>query len=316
MKIVFAGTPEFASIALNALIKAGHQIPLVLTQPDRPAGRGMKMHPSAVKQLALSHAIPVEQPVSLRLNGTHGETAQQIYDQIRHIAPDVMIVVAYGLILPKAFLDLPRYGCLNIHASLLPRWRGAAPIQRAIESGDKETGISIMQMDEGLDTGPVLAKAAVPIDPKITASGLHDCLAELGSKLILSTLQAIQQGTCQPVIQDEQAASYAAKILKDEARLDFGCSSSVVANKIRAFNPFPGCVAIYRDTPLKIWKAETVPHTAPASAGQILSVGDDGIVVACGQGAIRILELQKPGAKRLPVSEFIKGFSFEDVPFR
>lgn len=312
MKIVFAGTPEFAGKALESLVDGGHQIKLVLTQPDRPAGRGMKLQPSAVKKLAISHHIPVTQPISLRMDGKHAEEAKKTYELIRQIEPDIMIVVAYGIILPKAFLELPRYGCLNIHASLLPRWRGAAPIQRAIEAGDRETGVSIMQMEEGLDTGPVLISESIPIDDHINASGLHDKLAALGGKLILSALQKMEEGSVHPVIQDENAAIYASKIHKEEAGLDFSLPAAKIINKIRAFNPFPGCTAKFQDIPIKIWKAEADDRPSVAEKiGQILSADENGIVVACGKGSIRILELQKPGAKRLPVSEFIKGFSFE-----
>lgn len=314
MKIVFAGTPEFASVALEALKEAGHDIELVLTQPDRPAGRGMKLQPSAVKKTALEYDIPVKQPVSLRINGKYGEEAQQVYDKIRQIAPDVMVVVAYGLILPKEFLDIPKYGCLNIHASLLPRWRGAAPIQRAIEAGDKETGISIMQMEEGLDTGPVLLKESIAIDKNVNASQLHDQLAGLGGKMIVSALA--QLDALIPVPQDETGANYAAKILKEEATLDFTLDAVAIANKIRAFNPFPGCAALYNDVPVKIWKAELADAHSDAPAGKVLSAGENGLIVACGNGTLNILELQKPGAKRLPVSEFIKGFSFDNGHFK
>ncbi len=316
MKIVFAGTPEFARIILQSLIQGGHQIELILTQPDRQAGRGMKPHASAVKQHALSCHIPIEQPVSLRFDGPYKETAKTVYERILQIKPDVMIVVAYGLILPKAFLDLPKRGCLNIHASLLPRWRGAAPIQRAIEAGDKETGISIMQMDEGLDTGAVLASEAIQIDSVINASELHDRLADLGSQLILSTLHALEQGTVKRSIQDNSQATYANKIRKDEATLDFSLSAIAIANKIRAFNPFPGCTATCHDIPIKIWKADIYDTESVTAAGQILSADKNGVVVACGKGSIKILELQKPGAKRLPVSEFIKGFSFKNAHFQ
>lgn len=314
MKIVFAGTPEFASMALESIKKSGHDIELVLTQPDRPAGRGMKLQPSAVKKTALEYGIPVEQPVSLKINGKYGEEARQVYDRIRRIAPDVMVVVAYGLILPREFLDIPKYGCLNIHASLLPRWRGAAPIQRAIEAGDKETGISIMQMEEGLDTGPVLLKESIVIDKNINASQLHDQLATLGGKMIVSALARLD--TLTPVPQDETGANYAAKILKEEATLDFTLDAVAIANKIRAFNPFPGCTAVYNDVPVKIWKAEPVDVHPDAPAGKVLSASENGIIVACGNGALNLLELQKPGAKRLPVSEFIKGFSFDNDDFK
>lgn len=314
MKIVFAGTPEFASMALQALKAAGHDIELVLTQPDRPAGRGMKLQPSSVKKTALEYDIPVEQPVSLKINGKFGEEATRVYDRIRAIAPDVMVVVAYGLILPKEFLDIPKYGCLNIHASLLPRWRGAAPIQRAIEAGDRETGISIMLMEEGLDTGPVLLQENITIDKNANASQLHDQLAALGGKMIVSTLAQLDKLV--PVAQNEEQANYAAKILKEEASLDFSLDARVIANKIRAFNPFPGCIAQYNDVPVKIWKAEISDTVSSASAGTILSADENGILVVCGNGTLNVLELQKPGAKRLPVSEFIKGFSFDGSDFK
>lgn len=311
MKIVFAGTPEFASIALQAIKKSGHDIELVLTQPDRPAGRGMKLQPSAVKKTALEYGIPVEQPVSLKINGKYGEEAQRVYERIKQIAPDVMVVVAYGLILPKEFLDIPEYGCLNIHASLLPRWRGAAPIQRAIEAGDTETGISIMQMEEGLDTGPVLLQEKIAIDKNANASQLHDQLAVLGGKMIVSALAQLNNLT--PALQNEADANYATKILKEETALDFSLNAANLSAKIRAFNPFPGSTAHYNDVVIKIWKATAEENNHNSPCGKILSVDESGIRVACGKGILRILELQKPGSKRLPVSEFIKGFVFENI---
>ena len=312
MKIVFAGTPEFAATALDALVKAGHQVELVLTQPDRPAGLGMKLQPSAVKKLALANGIPVLQPVSLRIDGKSGEEAQQVYDRIQAINPDVMVVVAYGLILPKEFLVLPANGCLNIHASLLPRWRGAAPIQRAIEAGDAESGVAIMRMEEGLDTGPVLMMASTPITEKDTAAVLHDRLAGMGGRLIVQALQKIADGTATYTPQDDSLAVYARKLHREEAALDFSLSAQENAAKIRAFNPFPGCTAEYGDVTLKIWDAQLEETDSSHPAGKILSADGSGIVVACGKGSLRILMLQKPGAKRLPASEFIKGFSFTD----
>ncbi len=312
MRIVFAGTPEFAATALDTLLKAGHQIALVLTQPDRPAGRGMKLQPSAVKKLAIANNIPVEQPISLRIDGKYGEEALRIYDCIQAIAPDVMVVVAYGLILPKVFLDIPKKGCLNIHASLLPRWRGAAPIQRAIEAGDIESGVTVMKMEEGLDTGPVLMMESTPITEKDTAAVLHDRLAEIGGNLIVSALQKIEDGTATYIPQDERSAVYAKKLHRDEAALDFTLSAKKNAAKIRAFNPFPGCTAKYRGIILKIWEAKAEDTDSGQPAGKILSVDGSGVVVACTQGVLRIMTLQKPGAKRLLVSEFIKGFSFDD----
>lgn len=314
MKIVFAGTPEFASVALRAIKQTGHDIRLVLTQPDRPAGRGMKLQPSAVKKTALEYGIPVEQPVSLKINGKYGDEACRVYERIRLIAPDVMIVVAYGLILPKQILDIPAYGCLNIHASLLPRWRGAAPIQRAIEAGDRETGISIMQMEEGLDTGPVLMRKSIAIDKNINANQLHDQLAELGGKMIVSVLA--QLDTLVPIVQNESEANYAPKILKEEATLDFTLDATAITDKIRAFNPFPGCIAHYNDVPVKIWKAEIGDPNIKMPAGKVLSADENGIVVACGKGTLNILELQKPGGKRMPASEFIKGFSLGNGDFK
>ena len=224
-----------------------------------------------------------------------------------------MVVVAYGLILPKEFLDIPKYGCLNIHASLLPRWRGAAPIQRAIEAGDRETGISIMQMEEGLDTGPVLLKESIAIDKNVNALQLHDQLAALGGKMIVSALERLDTLAAMP--QDETDANYAAKILKEEAALDFTLDATAISDKIRAFNPFPGCVGHFNGVPLKIWKAETGNTQSGSPAGKVLSADENGILVACGNGTVNILELQKPGAKRLPVSEFIKGFSFDNGRF-
>ena len=311
MRIVFAGTPEFAATALDALIKAVHQIALVLTQPDRPAGRGMKLQPSAVKKLAVANHIPVEQPVSLRLDGKYGEEAQRVYDRIQAIKPEVMVVVAYGLILPKAFLEIPGNGCLNIHASLLPRWRGAAPIQRAIEAGDAESGVAIMQMEEGLDTGPVLMVASTPITEEDTAAVLHDRLAGMGGDLIVRALQEIADGTATYTPQDEAHAVYAKKLHRDEAALDFTLSARENAARIRAFNPFPGCTAECGGITLKIWDARAEDTDSGRLAGKILSIDGSGVVVACGQGALRILTLQKPGAKRLPASEFIKGFAFD-----
>ena len=316
MKVVFAGTPEFAAIALKALHEAGHEIPLVLTQPDRPAGRGMRLQPSAVKQYALAQGMPVAQPVSLRLDGKHPDEARQAYDLLNRTPFDVMVVVAYGLILPDSVLSIPRFGCLNIHASLLPRWRGAAPIQRAIEAGDAETGVTIMQMDEGLDTGPILMMRNIPIESDDNAASLHDKLAALGATLIVSALHQLEKGQLTPAPQPQEGANYASKISKEEAALDFDKPAEQLANKIRAFNPFPGATACFQGTPVKIWRAEPVVCTTDAAAGKVIegeSKAD--ILVACGQGALRLRELQKPGGKRLPASEFIKGFSLEAGQF-
>ncbi len=316
MKVVFAGTPEFAATALDALLQAGFDVPLVLTQPDRPAGRGMQLQASAVKQLARQNRIPVLQPVSLRFNSPHAEAAKETYDQLERIRPDVMVVVAYGLILPAGFLQIPALGCLNIHASLLPRWRGAAPIQRAIEAGDRETGITIMQMDEGLDTGPILMRETLPILPDETASSLHDKLALMGGDMICRTLQALEKGDLPKYPQDADKANYAQKIMKNEALLDFSLPAEALANKIRAFNPFPGTQAHFGETPVKIWKAEALPETSPQAAGKVIaSDAQHGVLVACGKGVLRITEMQKPGGKRLATAEFIKGFPLDNGQF-
>ncbi|MCM1128700.1 MAG: methionyl-tRNA formyltransferase [Alistipes senegalensis] len=316
MKTIFAGTPEFAATALAALLEAGFDIPLVLTQPDRPKGRGMQMQASAIKQLAQTRHIPVLQPPSLRLDGPHQDAALAACRQLEHLKPDVMVVAAYGLILPPWMLVLPRLGCVNIHASLLPKWRGAAPIQRAIEAGDTETGISIMQMEEGLDTGPVLMQQALAIAPDDTASTLHDKLASLGGEMICRALEALKENSLHPRPQDHNLASYAAKIMKNEARLEFSLPAAAVAAKIRALNPFPGAQAAFGNTLLKIWNAEPLPATAPLAAGKIVAANaNEGVLVACQGSLLRITELQKPGGKRLPAHEFIRGFPLENGQF-
>lgn len=295
MKLVFAGTPEFAARALSALIDAGHDIPLVLTQPDRPAGRGMKARMSAVKSVALAHGLPVAQPEHLKTP----EHRQAIVDA----QPEVMVVAAYGLILPQAALEIPRLGCINIHASLLPRWRGAAPIQRAIEAGDAETGITLMQMDRGLDTGAILSRHPLPIAADDTAASLHDKLASLGAEAIVALLPRL--ATIQPEPQVESAACYAGKILKEEAAIDWHRPAEELARRIRAFDPFPGVTARLDGAPFKLWRAEPVPGSG--RPGTVLSVVADGLEVACGEGALRLLEVQKAGGKRLPVAAFLAG---------
>ncbi|MDQ9169260.1 methionyl-tRNA formyltransferase [Oxalobacteraceae bacterium R-40] len=317
MKIIFAGTPEFAAVAFKALHDAGFEIPLVLTQPDRPAGRGMQVQASAVKQFALSRGIPVAQPVSLRLDGKYADAAAEAQAVLQGTPHDVMVVAAYGLILPKWVLDLPRYGCINIHASILPRWRGAAPIHRAIEAGDRETGVTIMQMDEGLDTGPMLMTERLPIDAGDTTGSLHDKLAELGGKMIVEAIGKLAQGSLPAAVPQAQSGiTYAAKITKEEALLDFAQPAEHLARKIRAFNPFPGAIGIFNGTPLKIWRAETGACESSFQAGQVVTAdAHSGITVACGTGALHLLELQKPGGKRLPASEFLKGFSIEGGRF-
>jgi methionyl-tRNA formyltransferase len=317
MNIIFAGTPEFAATALNALYEAGHQITLVLTQPDRPAGRGMQLHASAVKQCALAHNTPVAQPVSLRLDGKYPEVADQAHALLKTTPCDVMVVAAYGLILPVSVLEIPKHGCINIHGSLLPRWRGAAPIHRAIEAGDTETGVTIMQMEAGLDTGPMLLRGELPIAADDTTASLHDKVAALGAALIVDVVAQIEQGILPlPQIQPESGVTYAAKIGKEEAALDWRLSATVLARKIRAFNPFPGASGQSSDGIVKIWQARAINEATAAAPGTVLAANaHDGVLVACGEGVLALLELQKAGGKRLPAVEFIKGFPLEHAVF-
>ena len=294
MKLIFAGTPEFAAQSLRAILSTENQVVLVLTQPDRPAGRGMVLQPSAVKQVAGEHGIEVFQPPTLR------DPAAQA--RLAAVGADAMVVAAYGLILPQTVLDLPRHGCINIHASLLPRWRGAAPIQRAIQAGDTETGVSIMQMDAGLDTGPVLLREALPITEGDTAASLHDRLAELGARLIVDALRNLPLTPCP---QPSDGVTYAAKIDKAESMLDWRLPALQLSRQVRAFNPFPGTLAYLDGTSMKIWKA--VPDANGGVPGTVLSANKDGIVVACGEGALRLCELQKAGGKRLEAGQFLAG---------
>ena len=317
MKIIFAGTPEFAAVALRALHDAGFSIPLVLTQPDRPAGRGMQLQASPVKQFAVACGIPVAQPVSLRLDGKYPDAAKEADELLRATPHDVMVVAAYGLILPRSVVDIPKYGCINIHASLLPRWRGAAPIHRAIEAGDEETGVTIMQMEEGLDTGPMLSIGRMPIASNDTTGSLHDKLAGLGAAMIVEALQGLERGGLSATPQPEDGVTYAAKIAKEEAALDFKLPAQVLDRKIRAFNPFPGAFASFNGVAVKLWRAEVLGSSTSAEPGEVLAANaSDGIVVACGSGVLRIEELQKPGGKRLAAAEFLKGFPLEGGCFR
>lgn len=312
MKIIFAGTPEFAAVALAAIHDADFEIPLVLTQPDRPAGRGMQLQASAVKQYAQAHGIPVAQPVSLRIDGKHPDVAREAHALLQSTPHDVMVVAAYGLILPQSVLDIPPLGCINIHASLLPRWRGAAPIHRAIEAGDTETGVTIMQMELGLDTGPMLAMEKLPITSDDTTATLHDKLAVLGGRMIVDTLRRMeQQGALPARPQPADGANYAVKIAKEEATLDFSLPAAQLARKIRAFNPFPGAAAQFDGTAVKFWCAEPVDCGTWQPGHVIAANPQDGVLVACGEGALRVRELQKPGGKRLPAAEFLKGFPLE-----
>ena len=313
MKVVFAGTPEFAATALAAIHAAGFEIPLVLTQPDRPAGRGMQLQASSVKQFAVAHGIEVLQPLSLRRDSKDPQRALEAHaahERLLALDYDVMVVAAYGLILPRATLDIKP--CLNIHGSLLPRWRGAAPIHRAIEAGDAETGITIMQMEEGLDTGPMLSMQSVAIGPHDSTAQLHDVLAALGARMIVDTLRKMQAGPLTATPQPEAGVTYAAKIGKEEAKLDFNLSAVALDRKIRAFNPFPGAQALVDGVTIKLWAAELMENCPAAAPGQLLSANAvDGIVVACGDGALRLTTLQKPGGKRLPAAEFLKSFALE-----
>jgi methionyl-tRNA formyltransferase len=316
MKIIFAGTPEFAALALQALVEAGFEIPLVLTQPDRPAGRGMQLHASAVKQYALSQNIPVAQPASLRLDGKYPEIARQAHELLRATEHDAMVVAAYGLILPQSVLDIPPRGCFNIHGSILPRWRGAAPIHRAIEAGDAETGVTIMQMDAGLDTGPMLLIRRLPIAADDSTASLHDKVAALGAEMIVEAMHKLEQGVLEPVVQPTQGVTYAAKIAKEEAPLDFRLSAIVLERKIRSFNPFPGALATFAGTPVKFWQAEALLQPSSAAPGEVLAANAaQGVLVACGEGVLRVTELQKPGGKRLPAAEFLKAFPLEGGRF-
>jgi len=298
MRVGFAGTPAFAEQALQAILDAGFNVVVALTQPDRPSGRGMQLTPSPVKQLALKHGIPVEQPVSLR-----NEEAQAL---VRSYNLDVLVVVAYGLILPQAVLDMPRYGCLNIHGSILPRWRGAAPIHRAIEAGDAETGVCIMQMDAGLDTGGVVDEARLAIEATDTTALLHDRLAALGAERIVAVLKKLAAGAALVAMpQPEAGVTYAHKLEKQESLLNLQASASELDRKIRAYNPFPGAVLHSGEQPIKIWGAHIV--AAKGQPGTVLSSDDSGVVVACGEGAICLDVLQAPGGKRLKAADFLRG---------
>lgn len=294
MKLIFAGTPEFAAQALGAIVEAGHEVVLVLTQPDRPAGRGMSLQPSPVKKLALEKGIEVFQPLSLK--------DAEAQAKIAAFGAEVMVVAAYGLILPQVVLDMPRFGCINIHASLLPRWRGAAPIQRALLAGDAKTGVCIMQMEAGLDTGPVLLRGAFPIAADDTTASLHDRLAALGAKLVVEALGKLPLPA---ETQPETGITYAHKIEKVEAAIDWSKPAAELDRHIRAFNPFPGAQAQFGGQTVKLWRA--VPVIAAGPAGTILAVERTAVVIACGDGALAVSELQKAGGKRLPVQQFLAG---------
>lgn len=308
MRLVFAGTPDFARLALQALLAAGHEIPLVLTQPDRPAGRGLKLTPSPVKAAALAAGIEVAQPRSLRLDGRYPDEARAAQARLAEVAPEVMVVAAYGLILPRWALELPARGRLNIHASLLPRWRGAAPIQRAIEAGDARTGVTIMQMDDGLDTGDMLLERVVPIGADMTAAELHDALAQAGAEAIVAALADLD--SLVPRKQPEDGVTYAAKLEKAEAVLDFQASARTLERRIRAFNPAPGASLRLPGLaePVKVWRARALDEPGGAAPGTVLRATAQGVDLATGEGVLRLLELQKAGGKRQPADVFVRGW--------
>lgn len=334
-RLIFAGTPEFAKVAVAALHAAGHEVALVLTQPDRPAGRGMKLQASPVKQWALAHQVPVAQPRSLRLDGKFPDEAAEgraAIEAARDAGATTMVVAAYGLILPQWVLDT--VSCLNIHASLLPRWRGAAPIHRAIEAGDAQTGVTIMQMALGLDTGPMWRMQTLDILPDDTTTSLHDKLADLGGKLMVQALADFRQGTApdQPIPQPEEGVCYAHKIDKAEAPIDWSLPAETIARRLRAFDPFPGAQTQWGEETIKVWQGQAVrsvgtgfglggglgeglgatrtPHEKPV-VGQILIADELGVWVQCGEGVLKLSQLQRAGGKRLSMSDFMRGFPLQ-----
>jgi len=297
LRIIFAGTPDFAARHLDALLSSGHQVVGVFTQPDRPAGRGKKLMPSPVKVLAEEHGLPVFQPVSLR--------PQENQQLVSELNADVMVVVAYGLILPKAVLDMPRLGCINVHGSLLPRWRGAAPIQRSLWAGDNETGVTIMQMDVGLDTGDMLYKLACPITPEDTSATLYDKLADLGPQGLIKTLQQLADGKTQPEVQDESLVTYAEKLSKEEAQLDWSLSAAQLERCIRAFNPWPMSWLTIDEQPVKIWKASVIDGDSRAELGTIIDANKQGIQVATAEGILNLESLQPAGKKAMSAQDLL-----------
>lgn len=302
MRVVFAGTPDFAVPTLAALLASAHPVVAVYTQPDRPAGRGRKIEAGPVKRLALTHALPIQQPQTLKDGAA----------TLAALRPDALVVVAYGLILPPAILAVPRHGGINVHASLLPRWRGAAPIQRALLAGDTETGISIMQMERGLDTGPILAQQTLTIDASDTAGALHDRLATLGAKLLVATLDRLEKGAVTPQPQDSARATYAAKLTKDEARIDWREPAALLARKVRGYNPWPGAHCLWHADSLRIWAASAQVRAAHKPPGTVLAAGAHGIDVATGDGVLTITSLQRAGGTRQDAATFVRGHSFPE----
>jgi methionyl-tRNA formyltransferase len=322
LRVIFAGTPEFARIALERIHAAGMQVVLVLTQPDRPAGRCMKLQASSVKQFAQAHGMPVAQPQGLRLGGKYAEDAEAARQAIEACDADVMVVAAYGLILPQWVLDAmqaprgaqgrKRLGCLNIHGSLLPRWRGAAPIHRAIEAGDAETGVTIMQMDAGLDTGDMLLRQAIAIGADDTTASLHDKVAELGAEMIVTALQALAGGGLVASPQPQDGVTYAHKLEKHEAAIDWHSDAQSICRRVRAFNPFPGASTVVHGEPVKVWKARPLEGAASTAApGTLVEIEASRIIVAAGAGLVELQELQRAGGKRLPVDAFLRGFDLQ-----
>lgn len=305
LNIIFAGTPEFSVPPLAALLESEHKITAVYTQPDRPAGRGRKLTASPVKELALEQSIPVYQPKNFR--------DESDLSQLEALSADLMVVVAYGLLLPQRVLDAPRLGCINIHASLLPRWRGAAPIQRSILAGDEETGITIMQMEAGLDTGPMLLKKSCPIGPKDTGGSLHDSLSSLGAKALLEALPGIAAGTLNPEIQDNDLATYASKLAKSEAVIDWTRSADELSRQMRAFNPWPVAQTELNDKVLRIWRAILLEGGDGETPGKVLSCSREGIDVATGDGVVRITKLQMPGKRAMGAADFLNAHALDGV---
>lgn len=308
LKVVFAGTPEFARVALEAVVHAGHDVVMVMTQPDRPAGRGMQLHASPVKQFAIEKNIPVIQPTSLKVSGQYGDEARDALSRLQDLDFDVMVVAAYGLILPQEVFDIAeragRAGCLNIHASLLPRWRGAAPIHRAIEAGDCETGIAIMQMDLGLDTGAVIAMNRMPIAANETTATLHDALAKMGALMIVETLNRFaRERSLKSAPQALEGITYAHKIMKDEAKIDWQKDAKTIDLKIRAFNPFPGATLLDGESVIKVWRSSLIDDESRSVPGTIIDITQDGAQIAGGKGSILLTELQRAGGKKMSASQ-------------